>query len=491
MGWSTCTDDHPLGCVTPAVQASYLTRAYELIEQDPYVQVAIWYSLRNIGADGPSWLDQLGLFTQRTSRQARRGRLSRLSPPPGPGRGAAARITASLARRHRRLGAATTSTVLHARRVARRGAQRLVTRRLSGRVTGATAGIVSLLHPAPPRRRLVPHLEARASHAVAHRGVLPARGPPARPPLSRMGVVRRDVAGRFLVLALRRLPHAALSEVLVVCYHGVSPSWGSPYSIAPARLRAQIASLLHRGYHPATLSQAIASPPGDRTLVVTFDDALSSVRTHALPVLQALGVPATVFACTAWAGRDDPIRIGADRWIGGPHERELVSLDWDDLAVLRDAGWQIGSHTRTHPRLTRVSDAELRRELAHSKGEIEERLGLECSRARLSARGCRRTCRRGGPRRRVCRRVPRRGGVGAPDPLRWPRSVVLREDGRARFRVKTSRTARRLRGSRTAWKVLAPGYKRSRDGAGAGVTGESRRIVRNAGARTRFAGCSC
>ena len=63
MGWSTCSDNHPLGCVTPAVQASYLTRAYELIEQDAYVQVAIWYSLRNIGADGPSWLDQLGLHT--------------------------------------------------------------------------------------------------------------------------------------------------------------------------------------------------------------------------------------------------------------------------------------------------------------------------------------------------------------------------------------------------------------------------------------------
>ena len=257
-----------------------------------------------------------------------------------------------------------------------------------------------------------------------------------------------------------------MSEVLVVCYHGVSPSWGSPYSITPARLQAQVAALLDRGYRPSTLSAAIASPPGDRTLVVTFDDALCSVCTHALPVLRTLGVPATVFACTAWVGRDDAMRIGADRWIGGAHERELVSLGWDDLAVLRDEGWQIGSHTRTHPRLTQVTDAELRHELTRSKRDIEERLGVECSALAYP---------HGDADDRVVAAARDAGyavgciasaGVAARDPMRWPRTVVLREDGPARFRVKTSRMARRLRGSRTAWRVLAPGYRALRGGRG-------------------------
>lgn len=44
FGWSTgssgsCTVDEP-------TQASYLTRAYQLAAQDPYVQVALWYSFR-------------------------------------------------------------------------------------------------------------------------------------------------------------------------------------------------------------------------------------------------------------------------------------------------------------------------------------------------------------------------------------------------------------------------------------------------------------
>lgn len=236
-----------------------------------------------------------------------------------------------------------------------------------------------------------------------------------------------------------------MSDVLVVCYHGVSPSWSSPYSVTPARLRTQVSTLLRRGYRPATLSEAIAAPSAQRTLAVTFDDALHSVREHAFPALRALGVPATVFACTAW--------------IGGPHEGERMSLGWDDLAALRDAGWEIGSHTHTHPRLTRVSDAELRSELTQSKRELEERLGRECA---ALAYPC------GDVDDRVVAATRAAGyaiactataGVAAADPLLYPRTVVLHRDGLARFLVKTSRIGRRMRGSRRAWRLVAPAYR--------------------------------
>lgn len=53
FGWNTSTvkcdpgSGQWQGGVSEAKQAEYLTRAYELIEQDPYVEVAIWYALRN------------------------------------------------------------------------------------------------------------------------------------------------------------------------------------------------------------------------------------------------------------------------------------------------------------------------------------------------------------------------------------------------------------------------------------------------------------
>jgi hypothetical protein len=45
FGWATATQGW--STVTPEVQAAYLTRAFEILRQDPYVGVAFWYNLRN------------------------------------------------------------------------------------------------------------------------------------------------------------------------------------------------------------------------------------------------------------------------------------------------------------------------------------------------------------------------------------------------------------------------------------------------------------
>ena len=63
FGWSTCTTN--IKCVSEAKQAEYLTSAFCLMEQDPYVEVAITYNLRNNhwNDDADSWETQLGLMT--------------------------------------------------------------------------------------------------------------------------------------------------------------------------------------------------------------------------------------------------------------------------------------------------------------------------------------------------------------------------------------------------------------------------------------------
>ena len=159
MGWSTCWDGHPLGCVTPETQADYLTRAYKLLEEDPYVQVAIWYSLRNIGPDGPSWLDQLGLHTndfQPKPAAAAFRAYTPPAPPPGgetvpgspapqPGEPALAPVAGDDSAP--RSAATGTTTVLRVRRIkqARRphGSRREKVR-LFGRVKGSRSGRVSV-----------------------------------------------------------------------------------------------------------------------------------------------------------------------------------------------------------------------------------------------------------------------------------------------------------------------------------------------------------
>ena len=114
-------------------------------------------------------------------------------------------------------------------------------------------------------------------------------------------------------------------------------------------------------------------------LAVTFDDAYRSVGQLALPLLRELGVPATVFAPTAFVG--DPTARGwegTDTWAGTEWAAEVAVMGWPELGELAEAGWEVGSHTRTHPRLPQLGDAELRDELAGSREEIERALGAPC-----------------------------------------------------------------------------------------------------------------
>lgn len=237
-----------------------------------------------------------------------------------------------------------------------------------------------------------------------------------------------------------------MSEILVLCYHAVSESWESELAVTPEDLERQVAMLIRRGYEPARFLDAVLEPSGRRTLAITFDDAYRSVHRLAAPVLRHLGAPASVYAPTEWIGREQPMRWdGIEEWLGGPHESELVPMSWEELGELADLGWEVGSHTRTHPRLTQVDDERLRTELEGSRVACAEGLGRPCETiaypygdvdervvAAAAAAGY-----------RAAGALPH--APHAAEALRWPRVGVYRWDGPARFRLKASPLVRRVR----------------------------------------------
>jgi peptidoglycan/xylan/chitin deacetylase (PgdA/CDA1 family) len=240
-----------------------------------------------------------------------------------------------------------------------------------------------------------------------------------------------------------------VGDVLILCYHALSDSWPAALSTTPERFEAQIALLLDRGYTATTFEQAAAAPPADRTLAITFDDAYRSVLERAHPIMERLGVPGTVFVPTDFAGSREPMRWpGIDHWLGGPHEQELLCLGWDELRHLARAGWEIGSHTRSHPHLTAIDDERLRHELTGSKAACEHALGRPCgsiaypygdldTRVAAAARTAGYVFGAALPKR-----------FGSTDPLDWPRVGVYRRDDLRRFRLKVSPLVRRIRGMR-------------------------------------------
>src|SRR3954454_15651092 len=148
-----------------------------------------------------------------------------------------------------------------------------------------------------------------------------------------------------------------MSRPLVLAYHAVSETWPADLSVTPERLDAQLRLLTRHGYRGATMYDAASRPAGGKTIAVTFDDGYRSVLTLALPILRRYGIPGTIFVPTAFIGTGQPMRWpGIDRWCGGRHEPELLPMTWAEVEMLADAGWEVGSHTHSHPRLTQVDD---------------------------------------------------------------------------------------------------------------------------------------
>jgi peptidoglycan/xylan/chitin deacetylase (PgdA/CDA1 family) len=239
-----------------------------------------------------------------------------------------------------------------------------------------------------------------------------------------------------------------MGDVLVLCYHALSGDWPAPLSIPPERLEAQLTYLVERGYRGTTFTEAITAPPARKTLAVTFDDGFRSVLEHALPIMAGLGLPGTAFVPTAFVGRKGPIAWpGTDRWLGGPHEKELTGMSWDELGRLAEAGWEVGSHTCTHPRLSQLDEKVLHHELTESRRESEERLGVPVLSIAYPY---------GDVDGRVVRAAERAGyvtGAALPDriharrTLEWPRVGIYQNDPFPRFRSKVSRVTRPLVGS--------------------------------------------
>jgi peptidoglycan/xylan/chitin deacetylase (PgdA/CDA1 family) len=229
---------------------------------------------------------------------------------------------------------------------------------------------------------------------------------------------------------------------LVLCYHAVVD--GDPQRLAVRReaLESQLNSLLRRGYRPVTAADAVER--SGRLLHVTFDDAYRSVS-DVLPWLARLGVRATIFASTSYARDGRPFDVPELRADAAADPTAFETMDWESLRAAASSGFEIGSHTVSHPHLPALSDAELDRELRESKAELGDELGAPCrylaypygdedERVRAAAR-----------RARYDAAFAIDPGRGRRDRFGLPRLAVYRHDTRAGFRLRTSLLVRRLR----------------------------------------------
>lgn len=169
-------------------------------------------------------------------------------------------------------------------------------------------------------------------------------------------------------------PLSAGVSIPILMYHSVSNSPAASIrglSVRPEAFAEQVAYLHQNGFTGLTFGELCqlrrsGQPLPERPVVLTFDDGYADLVEEALPVLTSHGFPATVFVTTGWL--DD----AGQRAAGTPPDRMLT---WRQLAILEQAGIEIGAHSHSHPQLDQIPVKELRAELAEPKSLLEDRLG--------------------------------------------------------------------------------------------------------------------
>jgi len=155
-------------------------------------------------------------------------------------------------------------------------------------------------------------------------------------------------------------PHPG--PVPILEYHAIQPppeGAADPQAFVPqADFERQMDWLDEHGYDAATLDQVEAAwyedgklPP--KPIVVSFDDGYLSQYVGAFPKMEELG----------WSGVLDLVASESD-------------LPDSDVRKMIEAGWEVASHSMTHPDLTTLGAASLEREVAGSRRILHRRFDV-------------------------------------------------------------------------------------------------------------------
>jgi peptidoglycan/xylan/chitin deacetylase (PgdA/CDA1 family) len=162
-------------------------------------------------------------------------------------------------------------------------------------------------------------------------------------------------------------------------YHSVTED-GPPYlSLRPETFERQLDLLVGGGFRSGTRTTleriAAGERPAGRHAFLTFDDGFADTVTTALPLMSERALRGMVFVLPGHLDSGAPLDWPEVAGEAARRPSLMRSMNWPMLETLVEAGWEVGSHTVSHPRLTDLPDEQLAQELLDSRRAVEARLG--------------------------------------------------------------------------------------------------------------------
>lgn len=158
-------------------------------------------------------------------------------------------------------------------------------------------------------------------------------------------------------------------NVPILIYHRVpkDAAQRGPWALPLDDFRAQMAYLAGHNIAVCTLdafweAYRTRRPLARKSVVLTFDDGYAATCENVESVLDQYDYPATLFLTTGVIGQRDPL-----------DSRDEGALTWEQVRALRHL--RVEAHTMTHPRLSRLDAAAVRREVSTCRTILEDALG--------------------------------------------------------------------------------------------------------------------
>ncbi len=155
--------------------------------------------------------------------------------------------------------------------------------------------------------------------------------------------------------------------VLSLVLHDIGGEVFSGINVPQEALQKLVLKVQRSGFKLCSVRDYWQAKDKDNLIICTFDDGYLGVAEYGLPIFSTCGFSATVFVITnqigltnSWNFKDPVIR---------------KHLDMSSLKKLCTAGWEIGSHGKTHQNLLRLTGLEMVEEIEGAKALLQKNFG--------------------------------------------------------------------------------------------------------------------
>lgn len=165
----------------------------------------------------------------------------------------------------------------------------------------------------------------------------------------------------------------------ILAYHSISSNRNDALAVTPQNFERQMNYLYNKSYNIINLNECgEVVKEGmnflQKTVCITFDDGYKDNYENALPVLKKYEFPATIFLITNLIGTNKILEpenfIRKFRY----NQKYYLCLDWEEIKEMESHCISFGSHTLTHPNLTKIPIEIAEKEIKDSKVLLEKKL---------------------------------------------------------------------------------------------------------------------